>query len=173
MTFLARSHQQDSGQKIRICGHRHLSLLSTGPEEPSKVCAQLLHRIDKRENIGFTSSLVLDEVMYKILLKTIEGKHRRNPLDVIQKSVKEIGAQSSEIRNALDIILGIEGLNVVPVDRSHIESTVDYLEKFSVLPRDAVHFSVMKSLDCVDIASSDGDFDRVEGINRWTPLAPK
>lgn len=111
--------------------------------------------------------------MYKILLKTIEGKHRRNPLDVIQKSVKEIGAQSSEIRNALDIILGIEGLNVVPVDRSHIESTVDYLEKFSVLPRDAVHFSVMKSLDCVDIASSDGDFDRVEGINRWTPLAPK
>ncbi|MHB8565542.1 MAG: type II toxin-antitoxin system VapC family toxin [Nitrososphaerales archaeon] len=143
-----------------------------GPEELRKTCVSLLERIDKGENIGFTSSLVLDEVMYKILLKRIEDKHQKNPLSVIQKSFEEIGAQSPEVRKALNVIVGIQSLNVLSVERYHLEISVDYMEKYSVLPRDAIHLSVMKSIGCTDMASADGDFDRVSDINRWTPLIP-
>jgi predicted nucleic acid-binding protein len=142
-----------------------------GPEEVRRPCISLLEGIDKGENNGFTSSLALDEVMYKILLKTIEEKHGKNPLDVIQKSFEVIGAQSADVRKALNIILGIKSINVLSVERSHLETAVDYMEKYSVLPRDALHLSVMRSIECTDIASADTDFDRVAGINCWTPLS--
>jgi predicted nucleic acid-binding protein len=142
-----------------------------GPVEIQKGCTSLLQRVERREIHGVTSSLVLDEVMYKILLKTIEDKHRMNPLDVIRKSFEQIGVQSKEIHKALDIILGIEGLEVLAVDRHHIETSVDYMEKFSLLPRDSIHLSIMKSIHCSDIATGDSDFDRVFDIGRWTPLA--
>ena len=141
-----------------------------GPEDLRKDCTLFLERIDEKGITGFTSSLVLDELMYKILLKKIEEKYRRNPLDVIQKSFEEIGVQSIEVRKALNIILGIEGLNILSVTRAHIEESVDFMQKYSVLPRDAIHLSVMKSIECTDLASADSDFDRVLTINRWTPL---
>jgi predicted nucleic acid-binding protein len=141
-----------------------------GPENARKVCTSFFEDVERQEIRGFTSSLVLDEVMFKILLKAIEDKHRKNPLEIIQKSSDQIGAQSKQVRRALDIILGMEGLEVLPVEKQHIETSVDYMETYSILPRDAVHLSVMKSIQCSDVASADSDFDRVLDVNRWTPL---
>src|ERR1700730_2752331 len=112
-----------------------------GPEGPRNACIALLEKMEKKENTGFTSSLVLDEVMYKILLKSIEDAHRKNPLGVLQNSFKEIGVQSSAVRRSLGIILGIQSLKVLPVERDHLETAVDYMEKYSLLPRDAIHLS--------------------------------
>lgn len=141
-----------------------------GPKEPQKVCMALLESIEGREITGYTSTLVLDELMYKILLKKIEEKYRKNPLTILQKTPEVIGAHSPEVRNALDIVLGIEALNVLAVERHHIEEAVEYMQKYSTLPRDAVHISVMRSVGCADIISADTDFDKVVDINRWTPL---
>ncbi len=140
-----------------------------GPEQLQESCSSLLERVERKDVIGFTSSLVLDELMYKILLKTIEDRYRRNPLDVLRKSPEQIGAQSGEVRKALSIILGIQHLNVLSVERSHLEESVEYMEQCSMLPRDAVHLAVMKTNECADIASSDNDFDRDHAVNRWTP----
>src|SRR5487761_964612 len=109
-----------------------------GPEDLKKACSSFLQRIEKNEIRAVTSSLVLDEVMYKILLKRIEDKYKKNPLDIIRKSVEE---------------------------------AVYFMAKYSVLPRDAIHLSVMKSVECKDLTSADGDFDRVQEITRWTPLS--
>lgn|SRR5487761_173154 len=142
-----------------------------GPEDLKKACSSFLQRIEKNEIRAVTSSLVLDEVMYKILLKRIEDKYKKNPLDIIRKSVEEIGVESAEVRKALDIILGISGLTVLSVDKEHVEEAVYFMAKYSVLPRDAIHLSVMKSVECKDLTSADGDFDRVQEITRWTPLS--
>ena len=141
-----------------------------GPSEIQKTCILFLERIVKGEISGFTSSLVLDEVMYKILLKTIEDKHRKNPIEAIQSSREEVGVQSKVVRKALDIILGIENLEVLSVKKDYLEVSVEYMEKFSMLPRDAIHLAVMKSVECSDIVSADSDFDKVPSVTRWTPL---
>jgi predicted nucleic acid-binding protein len=90
---------------------------------------------------------------------------------VLQNSFKEIGVQSSAVRRSLGIILGIHSLKVLPVERDHLETAPDYMEKYSLLPRDAIRLSVMKSIACTDIATADSGFDRVTEVNRWTPLA--
>jgi len=141
-----------------------------GPEDTRNVCTSFFEGIEGGEISGFTSSLVLDEVMYKILLKAIEEKHQKNPIQIVQKSPEQIGTQSKQVRKAIDIILGIGGLEVLSVEKQHIETAVDYMETYSILPRDAVHLSVMKSIHCFDVASADSDFDRVPDIHRWTPI---
>jgi predicted nucleic acid-binding protein len=135
-----------------------------------KACSSFLQRIENSEIRGVTSSLVLDEVMYKILTKRIEDRHKKNPLDIIRKSVEEIGVESAEVRKALDIILGISRLAVLAVDKEHVEESVYFMAKYSVLPRDAIHLSIVKSVECEDITSADGNFDRVQEITRWAPV---
>ena len=71
---------------------------------------------------------------------------------------------------AFAIVLGVPNLTILPVEVHHVETAVDFMEKFSILPRDAIHLSIMNSIDCKDIATADADFDRVDSINRWTPL---
>jgi predicted nucleic acid-binding protein len=141
-----------------------------GPDSLQKACMLLLERIERKDVVGYTSTLVLDELIYKILLKKIEEKHRTNPFVVLQKDPKEIGAHSQEIRNALEIVLGIEGITVLAVERHHVEESIEFMQRYSILPRDAIHLSVMKSIDCKDMASADSDFDIVADLNRWSPL---
>lgn len=141
-----------------------------GPGSLQGVCTAFLERIEAKEIKGCTSALVLDELIYKILLKKVEEKHRKNPLVVLQNHPEEVSAHSGEIRRAVGILLGIEALDVLAVEKSHIEDAVDQMQEYSVLPRDAIHLAVMGSLNCHDIASADSDFDRVTDINRWTPV---
>ncbi len=141
-----------------------------GPESPQRDCTTLLERMEAKEIKGYTSALVLGELIYKILLKKVEEKHRKNPLVVLQNHPEEVSAHSGEIRRAVEILLGVEALDVLAVEKSHIEDAVDQMQKYSVLPRDAIHLSVMSSLNCHDIASADSDFDRVTDISRWTPV---
>jgi len=141
-----------------------------GPESLQKACISLLERIEGKEIAGYTSTLILDELIYKILLKKIEERYRKNPLSVLQKAPKEIGIHSPEVRKAVDIVLGIEGLTVLAVERHHVEEAIDHMQKYFILPRDAIHVSVAKSIGCNDLVSADSDFDRVVDLNRWTPL---
>lgn len=141
-----------------------------GPSSLQRACILLLERIERKDIGGYTSTLVLDEIIYKILLKKIEEKHKKNPLTVLQKNPKEIGAHSPEIRKAVDIILGIEGLTVLAVEIHHVEEAIEFMQRYSILPRDAIHLSVMRAMECGDLVSADSDFDRVADLNRWSPL---
>ena len=141
-----------------------------GPGDPQKACMRLLERIERKEVDGYTSTLVLDELIYKILLKKIEEKQKKNPLTVLRKTPGEIGVASPEIRKAVDIVLGIEGLMVLPVERHHAEEAIEFMRRYSLLPRDAIHLSVMRAMDFRDLGSADGDFDRVDDLQRWSPL---
>lgn len=141
-----------------------------GPREVRKGSAKFLERVEKGEISGYTSTLVLDELMYKILLRKIEEKHKQNPLIIIEKDFEEIGRNSSHVKEAIDLVLGISGLNVLDVTKEDLEHAPDLMELFSLLPRDAVHLSVMVNHRIVDMVSSDNDFDRVKDLTRWTPL---
>lgn len=141
-----------------------------GPKELSRESTKFLERLESGEIPGYTSTLVLDELMYKILLRKIEEKHKQNPLTVIEKDFGEIAKNSYYAKEAIDLVLGISGLNVLDVTREDVQHAPDLMESFSLLPRDAVHLSVMLNHNIMDIASSDSDFDRVKDLTRWTPL---
>ncbi len=141
-----------------------------GPTAQQKACTDLLQKVETGDVAGYTSTLVLDELIYKILLKKIEEKYKRNPLDILQRSPEEASAHSQDLRRVVNTVMGINGLTVLAVEARHIEESVDHIQKYSLLPRDAVHLSVMDTIECTDLASADTDFDRVTNLNRWTPL---
>ncbi len=141
-----------------------------GPEAARKAAVKFLERVESREISGYTSVLVLDELVYKILLRKIEEKHKQNPLIVIERDFTEIGKHSSYVKETVEIILGISGLVVLDVTKEDLQHVPDLMEQFSLLPRDALHVSVMLSHKINDMVSSDKDFDRVKDLTRWTPV---
>jgi predicted nucleic acid-binding protein len=141
-----------------------------GPKDLSKESAKFLERIESGEIPGYTSTLVLDELMYKILLRKIEEKHTQNPLIVVEKDFGEIAKNSYYVKEAIELVLGINRLNVLDVTKEDVQHAPDLMESFSLLPRDAVHVSVMLNHSITDIASADSDFDRVKDLTRWNPL---
>jgi predicted nucleic acid-binding protein len=140
-----------------------------GPKSVRDKCRRLLERIERGELKGYTSTLVLDELAYKLLLRRIEETHRRNPLEVMEENPSAIGESSSYVDKGLNIVLGIRGIKVLAIGRHHAEEFVTYMRRYSLLPRDALHLSSMMTIGCKDIASTDEDFDLVPGVVRWSP----
>jgi predicted nucleic acid-binding protein len=140
-----------------------------GPRGIRDKCTRFLERVEKEEVRGFTSTLVLDELAYKLLLKRIEELYHRNPLEVIAGNPAAVSEASDYVERGLEIVLGIRKLGVLAVERSHVRGLVAFM-RYSLLPRDALHLSVMSAVGCRDIASVDEDFDRFPEIVRWAPF---
>lgn len=141
-----------------------------GPELVKNLCTQFLERVEKGELIGYTSTLVLDELAYKLMLRRIEDIYRRNPLNILKERREVIAEVSSYIEEGLDIVMGIENLQILRVEKSHLEELVEYMRKYLLMPRDSLHLAVMTSINCTDIASADRDFDNIPFITRWSPI---
>ena len=79
-------------------------------------------------------------------------------------------AAAGYARKGLEIVLAIENLEILPVKTEHLQAAAHIMEKYSLLPRDAVHIAVMRETGIQDIASADTDFDTINNITRWTPI---
>jgi len=140
-----------------------------GPKDIQEACTNFLERIERSEIIGYTSPLVLDELAYKLLLKKVEESFRENPLNILRENPKIISDFSHYIELGLNTILGIENLKIVEISKDHVEDMANYMKEYLLLPRDALHLSIMNTLNCRNIASMDSDFDRVPIVTRWVP----
>jgi len=141
-----------------------------GPRRIRDVCTAFLERIERGEVEGYTSTLVLDELAYKLMLKRIEELYRRNPLEVLRVKREIIAEVTPYVEEGINIVLGIEGLQILSVELLHLEIFTECMKNYSLLPRDALHVAVMTSVNCRNIASADEDFDAVPSIVRWSPI---
>lgn len=140
------------------------------PQGPTQSLHTLLEKVEKGEAQGYTSTLVLDELLYKLLLKKIEEPYGEKPFKILKNNRKAVQAATSYARKGLEIVLAIENLEILPVKTEHLQAAAHIMEKYSLLPRDAVHIAVMRENNIQDIASADTDFDTINNITRWTPI---
>lgn len=122
----------------------------------------------------YTSVLVMDELHYRLMLGLIKDNYPGNPLDTLRIQREEVIKQfSSTINEALRKLVMTINLNMIDIQRSDFDSMLGYIEDYAILPRDALHVSVMIRLGIQDIASDDLDFDRVSVIQRhWVFQKP-
>jgi len=105
---------------------------------------RLQQTIVKGQERAITSSLALDEVMWVL----IKGKKRHL------------------LRTAIEGIYSTPNLDVVGVSSTAPLLALDFIEKYDLKPRDALHTAIMRENEVETIISDDEDFDRIQWIKR-------
>jgi predicted nucleic acid-binding protein len=71
-------------------------------------------------------------------------------------------------RSALDGLAAIP-ITILPVNGSHVSKAADFIVQYSLLNKDTLIVSLMQNQIMNVLASLDFDFDRVPGIQRYSP----
>ncbi len=140
-----------------------------------KECTAFLNAVEKGEINAVTSYIAIDETAY-ILLKfkaaEILGTDRHYKILDSLRHDKNVFDEAWEVVEVhIDFVDALRVKNVLQI----IAQTADPLElkdlakKYQLLPRDASHLGIMRKNMIQNIATSDSDFKRVEGIKVWTP----
>lgn len=116
---------------------------ATDDGELGQNCRKIIELINEQKITGVASYLVVDEVVW--VLKKIVGKD-----------------------DAIKIIKAMLSMPVkwIEIDRSIIIKMMEIYKETTLDPRDTIHVSSMKEVGLSIIVSEDGDFDKVEGIER-------
>lgn len=132
-----------------------------------------LSRIIHGEIEAFVSIPVLDELFYRLLLALVKESTGRNPLDVLRENqAKAVAAHSDVIGASLRKLIQLPHINLVGVATADFKRMLENIQKFSLLPRDALHVAIVQRLGLNGIASDDDDFDRVKGMERHWVINP-
>lgn len=134
---------------------------------------RFLQRMVQGDIVAYLSLLTLDELYYRLLLALIKEHAGRNPLDVLRDDVPEAVTRYSDgITIALRKLVGLPNLILVGVEPVDFQGMLENITRFAILPRDALHITVLQRLGMSAIASDDTDFDRVAGIERHWVFNP-
>ncbi len=132
-----------------------------------------LTRIIRGEIEAFVGLPVLDELYYRLLLGRIKETTTQNPLVFLRKNLVEaIAAHCTPIESALSKLMELPHMNLIGAEGADFERMLNNIRKFSLLPRDAVHLSIMQRLGLNAVASDDRDFDRIDTIERHWIVQP-
>lgn len=122
----------------------------------------------------YTSVLTMDELFYRLLLARVKDFYGRNPLNVLREDMSEAIARcGSEIEVALRRLVELPHLQLAAVVEDDFSQMLANITAFGLLPRDALHVTVMQRLGLSEIATDDADFDRVTWLQRhWVFNVP-
>ena len=122
---------------------------------------------------AFVGIPVMDELFYRLLLSRIKESSGRNPLDVLREDLtKTITIHGPAIEAPLRKLAALPHLNLVGLERMDFYRMLENINRFSLLPRDALHLAIIQRLEIPGIATDDLDFDRVETIDRHWIINP-
>ena len=118
-----------------------------------------------------TTPIVLDEVSFIILMQKGSLLLKTQDRKVIIKSIKNDMNFSNlcyeSVEEFNDFIECLKGLKIVSVNFKDYKQASELGKKYLLLPSDALHASVMENNKIRNIATRDGDFERIEGITVW------
>lgn len=136
---------------------------------------RFLQRVVRGDIAAYISLLTLDELYYRLLLALIKEHTGRSPLDVLRDDLPgTVARYSNGITGALRKLMGLPHFTLVGMEAGDFERMLENIARFALLPRDALHITILQRLGITVIASDDADFDRVAGIERlWVVNSPE
>jgi len=132
---------------------------------------RILKDVEDNSLRGISSTLVLDEVLYKMMLMEASNMNqislREAPsfLKRFPEKITKLEKSWSHIQK----IQKIENIVIKGITPEIFEKSVHIARTNKLLPHDASHLAVMESAGVKDIASNDSDFGKVKGIKVWQP----
>ena len=140
-------------------------------DEPGADKAQeILESVEKGLVTGIVTPLVLEEVSFKLLFaKTSELIGTANPWRIRGALINDENIRRKAIttlsafRDYIDYLYS-GGLRIEPLLYSDWLSALSFVDKYGLLPADAVHIAVALRSNADAIASFDSDFKRIKEL---------
>lgn len=135
--------------------------------------AVFLEKIELSEIKAVTTPIVFDEVSFIILMQKgsllLKTQDRKNIINSIKKDKKFSNLCYGAVEEFNYFIECLKGLKILSVNYKDYKQASELGKKYLLLPSDALHASVMENNKIQNIATRDGDFERIEGITVWKP----
>lgn len=134
-------------------------------------CHSFFVAIESGAYNGFTSTLVLNEVLHKLIIAEATnayGLHsERDAANFLKLNPGKISGLSRVWRTYSAI--KDYPIKICSCDESVLDMAVGLSSKYGLLISDANHLAVMKSEGISNIATNDSDFQRIDEINIYKP----
>jgi len=138
-----------------------------------KSASDFLEKIELNEIKAVTTPIVLDEVSFIILMYKgsllLETQDRKIIIKSLKKDKNFSKLCYEMVEEFNEFIACLKGLKIVSVDYKEYKYASELGKKYLLLPSDALHASAMEYNKIYNIATNDGDFERIEGITVWKP----
>ena len=137
----------------------------------SNYCSDLIFKIENNKVESFTSALTISETLHKLIIIKVSELNKLKPYESLNliKKKPEILTKLKEPYDAIDKILSIQNLCIIPLTGETINLANKYVKKYKLMTNDAIHVATMKQNDITNLASNDSDFERVGWINLFKP----
>ncbi|MCZ7403081.1 MAG: PIN domain-containing protein [Candidatus Methanoperedens sp.] len=130
-----------------------------------------IKKIESSEIKGYTSTLVLDEVLFKMILMEASNKFNVSMKDVVRilkQEPEKLTALEKSWENIREI-QNMDNLTIFGVSPAIFKEAVEIALTCKLLPHDATHAAVAKEMNIRNIATNDDDFERMDFIKVWKP----
>ncbi len=136
----------------------------------SESCSDFLERTERRKIESYTSTVVLAEVLHRLMIAEVVEKFGIKSSSVVKylKEKPEVISKLEKCEIAIKEIPEFK-VKILPITVEAIFQSHNYRKKYNLLTNDSLNLFVMYTNGLTDIATKDGDFDGVEWIKVWKP----
>lgn len=134
-------------------------------------CKSFLYDVDKGEYDGITSVLVCNEIFHRTMIAEAVEKYGVEPKFAVSylKNNWNIVKELNKASKVIEVIEQIVNLRIVEINKDIFDAASGYSKKYGMLSNDAIHVATMGRNSITNIATNDGDFERVEWMKVWKP----
>jgi Predicted nucleic acid-binding protein, contains PIN domain len=136
----------------------------------SASCTTFLERAEREDIDAYTSTIVLAEIMHRLMIAEVVEKY-----DVEQRGAVRFLKENPEVIPTLekceDAVEKIPefSVKILHVTVEAIFESRELRRRYLLMTNDSLNVYVMRGNQLYDIATNDGDFERVEDIRVWKP----
>ncbi len=134
-------------------------------------CHNFFVAIESGAYNGFTSTLVLNEVLHKLILAEATNTYGLRSEHDVANVLKQDPAKIRGLSQVWKTYSVIKDYPIIicSCDESVLDMAVNLSNKYGLLISDATHLAVMKSEGISNIATNDSDFQRLNEIDVYKP----
>lgn len=137
----------------------------------SEECSSLLERCEGEEILGFTTTNILLEVIYRLMMLEALARGLVTTGNVAKKlkSKPEIVKQLTVYANQAQKIPEMN-INIIPITQELCYQAVAWQQKYGLMTNDSILLAACRQQDCIFLASNDRAFSQVENLILLQPL---
>ena len=136
----------------------------------SEACTNFLERVRIADVEGHTSTIVLTEVLHRLMIAEVVEKYDVKPKKALRllKEKPEIIPALEKSERAIQRIPDFS-IKILPCSIEAIWQSRRIRREYSLLTNDSLNLYIMRASYLSHIVTNDADFERVKKIKVWKP----